>query len=610
MTDFIAIDGEALKDGRYVLLDSSEGPTWAFAKGGLTSKDCFDYLLGEFHAARAKLVAFGLNYDVNMWLKDLPKPLLKILWEKQTVYWRNYRIRWVPRREFSLADTEGRKVRIQEVWGFFQCSFLAALEDWQLAGPATLADMKERREHFTEAALADGSLEKYCRQECESLVVLMQKLEQACVQAGIYPERWQGAGSLASALLKEENVAQHHRHDRALCHLDRGQSAKPLAGNCEVKEAIMRAYHGGRFEIFQAGPVAEAQSVDIRSAYPWALTHLCSLAGAELRQAGDDELAERPGLWRVRWSGVVNGVGAFPVRNDRKIYYPTSGEGVYHSCEVLAAIEAGFEVQVIEGWVLDPLFEERPFAFLDGLYRWRARAETHGEPGGKVLKLAMNAIYGKLAQGYTQKPDALPRWQSYFWAGEVTARVRARMLTLAVQATEPLSIATDGLIARGLPIGDPLILDVDEIGLGGIDFHTYTSLFLAQAGIYSGTRDDGEVVRSRGHFARELDFANIAVGFEQQGLEHVHKYRSRRFVGLGTAINSKRMEDWRRWPTAEQRLSLKPQRKRQREGTLQLLPPEGSTLQPSEPYVPKQDLNESDNPDDLQFHEQPMIEDA
>ena len=44
---------------------------------------------------------------------------------------------------------------------------------------------------------------EYCKLECRYLAMLMTEFREVCTTAGIKPERWAGAGSLAAALLKE-----------------------------------------------------------------------------------------------------------------------------------------------------------------------------------------------------------------------------------------------------------------------------------------------------------------------------------------------------------------------------------------------------------------------
>src|ERR1700734_218097 len=73
---WLAVDGEAIAD-KYCLLCDDTG-RHVLNLDGLSTKECFEFLLDS----RTKIgCCFGLNYDANNWLKDLPEARLKELWE-------------------------------------------------------------------------------------------------------------------------------------------------------------------------------------------------------------------------------------------------------------------------------------------------------------------------------------------------------------------------------------------------------------------------------------------------------------------------------------------------------------------------------------------------
>src|SRR5205823_4313064 len=106
------------------------------------------------------------------------------------------------------------------------------------------------------------------------------------------------------------------------------------------------------------------------------------------------------------------------------------------------------------------------------IYAERARLKQSGHGGEKVLKLGLNSIYGKLAQGLGYKGKA-PPYQSYLWAGMITAGTRAQILNLATLAPEGLvMVATDGIFFdREIPV---------EVtgGLGGLELEVGEDVFV------------------------------------------------------------------------------------------------------------------------------------
>lgn len=582
---FLAVDGEAC-EGDYVLMcRSGSHPLSDLRGGGLHTVACLEYLLS---APRASLqICFGLGYDVNNWLRDLPKLTLRHLWARNVAYWRDYRLEWVPGRWFAVKSPDGRYAKVTEVFGFFQTSFVKALEQWGIGASSELERMKAERGTFKRSDIE--RVTDYCRSECELLVELMSQLRGACEEAGTLPSGWIGAGAIAAALLGRYGVAEHHRYD-----LD-------IASDHVATEVVQGAYFGGRVELLHQGVHHNLCAADLRSAYPAAMCELPSLRGAKLVKRKRFN-PERHGIWKVSWDlrgaeGLPELLAPFPVRVKQSVFYPLAGEGHYHGVEVAAAIALGYPVRVHWGYVLEgPHTGERPFSWVPDLYRRRQRFKREGRAAEKMVKLGLNSLYGKLAQGYGH--NARPRYQSYFWAGYVTAATRARVLQAAAGATDPVMIATDGIFARSFGKLGP------SQGLGNWERGEVDKLFAAQPGVYEA-RADGEVKhKSRGFFAREIDYAELQEGWELEGPDFAYHYESTRFNGLGASLMRKDFSVWRRWVTERRSILLWPERKiAQPDGRLLPFP----TRLTSEPYKPKVSLIDARALDQLDGMDQPMV---
>lgn len=609
MSDFLAVDGEQLADnGPYIFMGASNGRVREHLENtdGLPTARILDWLL-ELAAPGRRLVCYGLGYDVNHWLKDVPWRAAVELWRTGETIWKRYLIRWVPGRWFTVKSA-GRTVRVTEVLGFFQTAFVNALEDWGLLADQELREMKNRRKAFKVGELP--RIRKYCLRECDLLVALMERLEAATVAAGCKPREWIGSGALAGAMLANNGVGGHHAHDQQLL---------------DDVEPVMRAYFGGRVEAFKIGSHYDVHARDLNSAYPWAATFLPSLEGAELRPVARYDAGAEHALWNVTWADAPGPLAPFPVRNGNAIYYPRNGSGIYHAVEVTAALACGYDLTVGAGWTLhggnaavtpgsgsvQGTSEARPtpFHWVPGAYSLRRRWERAGHPGGKALKLALNSMYGKLAQGHGYNGGP-PRWQSYFWAGELTARVRARMLTeLHANLHSILAVNTDGVYVHGRPAGHPnpsAGASNPARRLGGWRAETAETLFVAQPGLYVTENAGVQAVKSRGHFQDEVDYHALREGFQDDGWLHVHHYSSERFYGLGTAALRRDKNIWRKWLTEPRSVSFYPTRKLA--GNVdagELLPPAGLALEPSEPYIPKASHLDTNVEDNVQAGEQP-----
>jgi hypothetical protein len=322
----------------------------------------------------------------------------------------------------------------------------------------------------------------------------------------------------------------------------------------------MRAYYGGRSEVFLQGFVGDCIGYDINSAYPAEAAKLPSLVGTWQRVRKYDP--EAPvALWRVWWKHTdAVPVQPFPERYKQNITYPLDGLGWYWQDEVRAAIALhGDAIHVTNGYVYTPDEDVAPFGFVDDYYHLKAEAKANGRPEEKAYKLALNSLYGKLAQG-TGYRDTVPWQRSYVWAGLITSGTRARLLEIAAHDPEAVCfMATDGITFQRDPA-----LPTSE-ALGALDRSEYPNLFVAQSGIYCASDNDGhDVFRARGFFPHEVDFDAIKNGWRERGPNYAHEGYSKRFIGLGTALartDPPRWEVWHTWQDCKRVLKLYPDRK-------------------------------------------------
>jgi len=602
---FIAVDGEAYTTDEghsYVLLGSSTGD-YIYKEQGLSTYDCVTFLLNlRKKNPGYKFSGFAFNYDVNMIIGDLTLPELYSLWGRGNVTVRlddgaAYRLEWLPSKSFLIVRLYDRlAIEICDSFGFFQSSFVKALEAWKIADPGEhIEKMKEERADF-------GPKDKrrvisYCLTECRMLVELMFKLEDALEQARLRPAKWNGAGAVAAALLQREGVARHRVPEEDF--------PEP------VQDAIMRAYFGGRVEIFQQGQLETVTNYDIISAYPYEALHLPTLHGEWIERKEYDSNALYA-LWLCEWDlDPDNYVMPFPHRNKKEIRYASNGRGWYHSKEVRAARRHyGSRIRVLCGWHFKPKNRDRPFSFVRDSFAERAKAKREGLASEKALKLGLNALYGKTAQGIGYR-GKIPRFRSFFWAGMMTSGTRARLLDMAMQApSDCVSISTDGIVFTS----DPDFVTSNE--LGGIERTEYASFFIAQPGIYQGLNEDGEEFKkSRGFFLREIDFDDLKEGWINEGPYYKQTKETKRFKGLGTCLHHGNLSDWRTWPESTRTLSLYSIRKFYEDETggtvLRLLPPHYKEIELSERYEPKKrgiQLGEEGDPLFIQGIEQPRLD--
>lgn len=602
MTTFVGVDGEGItfnegEPQRYVMLASSLGNS-VIDMDGLRTIDCFEFLFRtKAEAPRdSQLVGFAFNYDVNMILRDVGKAKLVRLWKNGKVVWRDYFIKWIPSKMFQITDRNTRRgVLVYDTFGFFQCSFAKALKGWDVPAPEQLDHMKASRSDFNESRVRE--ILDYCHAECRALSVLMDRLKASMDSVNLKTSQWHGAGAVAAALLKREKVHKHVQPDENY-------------GNMEL--AFRHAYFGGRTELFKQGRFDALYGFDIRSAYPAAAVTLPSLKDATFRHAGKSKpVSGEISLHKVKWSTDPDGyIQPFPFRDGRSIYYPPQGIGYYWSCEVEAALERfGDDIRILSSWKLvAPYGHIKPLAFVRDIYAERAKLKAAGHFGHQSYKLAINALYGKLAQGTTWNGRP-PPFRTYIWAGIITAQTRARMLRMA--SPDVVMICTDGIY---FDAPQPQLREQLSNDLGGLEESIYTDAFIAQPGIYEGTTPDGKVQRSRGVFAREIDFPALREGYDREGPYFTLHISSTRFVGIGTSIIRRSFDGWQKWLTEPRRIGLYPSRKFIRDDTERPvihIAPTGFEGLTSDPYIPKRSGMDAPGMRDwVQSLEQPMREEV
>ena len=474
MKPFVGVDGEGSgvdEHGRqqYRLLRAGEYELYADG-APLTTIDCLEFLTG-LDADAAIYVGFFFDYDTTMILRDLNKERRARLFNERKfdqgispyTDYRQFQVDYMPRKYLRVRrrTDEGwsRAITINDTGGFFQCSFVQALTDWNIGTPAQRAAiqaMKDQRDQFAEI---DQRERDYNRQECELLAELMEALRAACVSVGYVPHNWQGAGYLASAMLKHHKVIK--RKDVT------------LAPNIAV--LANDAYYGGRFETTAVGQIpGPVWEYDISSAYPAAMLTVPCLRHGRWIEGRNDQARVSISHVRFQHPDPEQRLCGLPLRQRSGVLcWPREGEGVYWSPELKAARRAGAHTRWLGGAWFDERCECQPFHWLPEVFAERKRLGKAQK--GKPLKLGMNAMYGKTAQSIGSAP-----WGHRIWAGWITALTRSWLMDVYREAPSAvIMLATDALystrplaVKQGAALGDWEAAEHD----GG--------MFIVQPGLY------------------------------------------------------------------------------------------------------------------------------
>lgn len=486
---FIAWDGEGAKvdephkPQNYVLFGCSTGEN---IKGrSLKTGELLRFLIyigkkypGAYH------VGFAFDYDTNMIIKSLPPQKIRLLRKNGSVLFENYRIehvqsKWLQVTQYGPKYKRNKNdrftVRVADIFGFFQCSFVVACKSYipdhpLMAELAKIEEGKAERNNFTYDMI--DYIESYWTTEIALLQALVEQLRDMLYAVDLKVTRWHGPGAIANHVYKRQNIIHH----KAL-------TPEP------VREAARYGYAGGRFELYRLGRHTNVYGIDINSAYPAAISRLPSLSEGEWRHVTNPASVAEFGIYHVRLRGFAGPTKKpsplFHRDSSHNISYPWFVEGWYWTPEIRLVLpmlgKKGFEI--IEGYEYVG-WSTRPFGFVEEMYYERKRLKKEGNGAEKALKLALNSLYGKMAQrvGW-ERNGRPPTWHQLEWAGFVTSATRARLYSVLARIpwNDLIAVETDGIYTTA----DPESLGItDSPNLGEWELSQYEEMMYVQSGVY------------------------------------------------------------------------------------------------------------------------------
>lgn len=564
--EFIALDGEGESKGVvekftvpnggktyeaqehfYTLLAASTGES-LYANGErLQSMDCINFLcdLSDVYK-KGIFVIFAGGYDINhMLMFGLDKDTLKKIGSGITTRLVHdgidYEIEFRSRKSLTLRrglsftrDDKGKwrpkwktRVIIWDVFGFFQENFVGVMAKWLGVNHRhyeLIKRMKTMRGNFANVAQSD--INAYNRAELECLVELMNKVRDAVDGLGLVLNRWDGAGSIAAAIMRKHNIKEF----------------KCETGK-DILDAVSTAYAGGRIEVCKIGSHnTTVYDYDINSAYPHVMASLPCLAHGSWTY-GDSRTSPPPGFTLVHCEyKFQEGMPFYPLfyRTDHmQICFASRGEGIYWYPEYEAALLCPGVINVIRWWHFEPDCHHGPFHWIPEYYKTRQQwvkkpLEDWQNGGEKIIKLGLNSLYGKSAQQLGGRVGRPPAYHQMEWAGYITASTRARLFCAAMHdPTAVIGFATDGIFTtRPLPFSHS-----DDKSMGEWDIKEFDGLTLAMAGVYWWHDKDNFKHFSRG-FDKDAMKSPETVRTAWKRGENSLDIKMHRLIGIGSACAS------------------------------------------------------------------------
>jgi len=179
-----------------------------------------------------------------------------------------------------------------------------------------------------------------------------------------------------------------------------------------ITELALAAYHGGRTEAMGFGHIKDGRVYDIRSSYPWSMSH--TKIPLDHNWVETDELSE-DGFYLI--SGKLPKMKISPLCIDQKLLIAPIGE---FKCVAVTGIEAidikkhASEFKVIKGYVFKGKYNYSMRDYVDFFYE---KKQTAPDKTARLkYKLLMNALYGKTIQ--LNAPDKSERKMTGYTSGK------------------------------------------------------------------------------------------------------------------------------------------------------------------------------------------------
>lgn len=588
--DFVGIDGEGIKTAsgdRYVLLQADGAPP-IVNLNGLGTAEILDWLFSVTDKSTA-LVGYGFNYDFECWLGDLAPLEYTNLVNGWAIFFPDgndgggYTLKYIPRKILKifqgdhtdgygeLFNRKGERRSVYNVIGFFQQSFVRALESFGLSHliTAEIEQGKAARGTFTADDLP--MLIEYNAQECRALSLLMRRFWDQCldgfgfanVEIALKKTDCYGPGAFAAKFLKMVDWKSSYKAIKYRsapfvhvlnAHLLRGADAleRDDCNRLLIKHYPFAAsYFGGRIELAAVGWWPKAYSYDIASAYPAAMVRMPIWSSATYSESARTIRFFRErrdaGMVLARWSFPERWQWyPFPFRSwSKNVYYPREGYGWIMSPEYYAALDTGLDayieieaVYALKGTAhtgdgLTINTRTAAAAEIQKFYDLRRQFKRSDDPiarGAQLpLKLTLNSCYGKILQQIGATIEE-PRYFNDIAASWITSWTRAmiwRAIASAARDDSIIAVQTDGIYASR-PLDLPLSSD-----LGGWEANEIFELTKLLPGIYEYMDTDGIHTRQRGqtrYFSHE-EAKRVLFGERRD-----YRYTFPAFVGQRHAI--------------------------------------------------------------------------
>jgi len=424
------------------------------------------HFLTDYRFRNAHNFFYNISYDFDAIVKFLPKDILKELYVNKTIRYKSaYTIKYIPKKMFSIK-VNNHVHKFYDIATFFDTSLEYASQKY--LNEHKLLDIINREVLGKDINYWRKNIKniiKYCIKDA----VLTKKLGEFLQnefgnKLSFHPSSYVSKASVSKEYFRLFADIPNY--------LD---IPKPVLG------ISLNSYSGGRFEVIKRGYIEKAYSIDINSAYPFAMLNLLDIRHGKWKKVTEPDDEALMGFYFCKLYVPYMKLAPLPFRINSLITFPCGEFYTYITKLEYDKLKEDIDIQIIRGY---EYYDNEPsYPIRDKILElYELKKNTPKEDFRyNLIKIIMNSLYGVFYEKtYTgEKTYKAGKMFNPVYASYITANCRMQLWDIIKKYQKHvLSCATDGLLLDKLP-------DIEYTKqLGDFSFEGEGETYIIKSGIY------------------------------------------------------------------------------------------------------------------------------